>query len=43
MSAAEYFGYSFVERRPDVGELDIVDKRTGERHTIEARYARPAP
>ena len=35
VSAAEYFGYAFVERRPDVGELDIVDKRSGERHTVE--------
>jgi phospholipid-transporting ATPase len=36
VSAAECFGYAFVERRPDVGELDIVDKRSGERHTVQA-------
>ena len=34
VAAAEFFGYEFTERRPDVGEVVIKDKRTGETHVV---------
>ena len=35
VAAAEYFGYEFAERRSDVGELVIKDKRSGGTHVVQ--------